>query len=289
MRERREAVVGETLARVQGIMRRPVARAALMAVALTFILFAGCAGDERDVIAPVGRKVALYADHGCWPSSITAASKMFEWMGLAVTKVDAATINSGGLAGYDLFCVPGGDMYRYSQSITSSGKERIRDFVAQGGAYVGICGGAYFAGERVFWRGQQLPMAPLGLYRGYARGPIDEIAPYPDSTMCRIDLAGESHPITAAIPDSAWVLYYWGPALFPEDENAVAAIGRYTIGGAAAALAFDFGAGRVFIIGAHPEIEEDSDRDGVGELDVLEDRGSDWDLMRAVVRWCVRE
>jgi hypothetical protein len=47
--------------------------------------------------------------------------------------------------------------------------------------------------------------------------------------------------------------------------------------------------GRAFLIGTHPEIEEDSDRDGVAECDELDDHGSGWDLMRAATRWCLKE
>jgi len=54
-------------------------------------------------------------------------------------------------------------------------------------------------------------------------------------------------------------------------------------------LAFDYGLGRVFLIGTHPEIEEDSERDGVDFADELDDQGSDWDLMRKATLWCLKE
>lgn len=51
-------------------------------------------------------------------------------------------------------------------------------------------------------------------------------------------------------------------------------------------LAFEYGSGRVFIIGTHPEFEEDSDRDGFAPDSTLNDMGSDWELMENAVRWC---
>jgi len=45
-------------------------------------------------------------------------------------------------------------------------------------------------------------------------------------------------------------------------------------------LAFDYGLGRVFLIGTHPEIEEDSERD---------DQGSDWELIRKAVLWSLKK
>ena len=51
-------------------------------------------------------------------------------------------------------------------------------------------------------------------------------------------------------------------------------------------VAFEYGWGRVFLIGPHPEWEEDSDRDGFEPWPEHDDRGSDWPLMRNVTYWC---
>jgi hypothetical protein len=52
---------------------------------------------------------------------------------------------------------------------------------------------------------------------------------------------------------------------------------------------FEYGLGRVFLISLHPEIEEDSDRDSVSFGDSFDDQGSDWELMRGAVLWCLRD
>ncbi len=233
--------------------------------------------------------VALYSDRGCWDKSIVAAREMFQWMGYSVVSVDADYLNDAGLDSFRLLCVPGGDMYQYSQDISAKGKENIRDFLRNGGGYVGICGGSYFASERVYWQGNQLAMTPLGLFEGTARGPMDTIVPYPDYAMCKVNICDTSHVITQSEPDSAWMLYYWGPVLLPDPGANVAILAKYDGVNQPMMLAFDYGEGRVFLIGVHPEIEEDSDRDGVDVADELDDRGSDWELMRRAARWCLRE
>ena len=126
----------------------------------------------------------------------------------SVAFIDANYVNNASLDGFGILCVPGGDMYRYAQDISSVGKEKIRNFVRKGGGYIGICGGAYFASEKVFWQGNQLSMEPLGLFQGVAKGPINEIVPHPNYAMCRIDIADTTHPVTQSEPDSAWILYY---------------------------------------------------------------------------------
>jgi glutamine amidotransferase-like uncharacterized protein len=260
----------------------------LVAAALLFLNLSSC-GEETSGGPPADSEafdVALYQDVGVWSSSVTAAERMFQWMGYRVKRVDADAVNRLGLEPYKVFCVPGGDMYEYSRSLTSQGKQRIRTFIQGGGGYIGICGGAYLAAGQVIWRGTQLVMDPLRLYQGRAMGPVDAIVPYPDSGMCRIQMRTRDHPVTATLPDSAWVLYYWGPELLPDPLAPVTILGEYAADRAPAILAFDYGLGRVFLIGTHPEIEEDSDRDGVTFGDELDDRGSDWDLMKNATDWC---
>jgi glutamine amidotransferase-like uncharacterized protein len=233
--------------------------------------------------------VALYSDRGVWSESVQATEQMFQWMGYATERLNAGDIKDGALDNFSILCVPGGNMYQYAQDLSSTGIENIKNFVRDGGGYVGICGGAYFAGEKIVWRGNQLPMSSLEFFPGTAKGPFDDIVPYPDSGMCRVNITDTTHPITRSEPDSVWILYYWGPAFIPEDNADVTILGRYHITDQPMMLALNYGHGRAFLIGTHPEIEEDSDRDGVTFADELDDRGSDWDLMRKATLWCLKE
>jgi glutamine amidotransferase-like uncharacterized protein len=105
--------------------------------------------------------------------------------------------------------------------------------------------------------------------------------------MCQVNL--EAHPITEGEPETAWILYYNGPFFKPDPGAEVDIVGRYEIGGAPALVALEYGDGRVFLTGPHPEWEEDSERDSVAYFDDFEDRGSDWNLMLRATRWCLGE
>lgn len=233
--------------------------------------------------------IALYADTGASDLSIQAAEKMFEWMGYTVIKINANDILNKGLDRFIVLCIPGGNMYQYAQDLTQEGISEIRQFVFQGGGYIGICGGAYFTGESVVWQENQLPMNSLEIFPGVSQGPINEIAPYPQCTMCKVNIVNTSHPITQLEHDTAWVMYCYGPMFIPNEGVDVQILGNYEILNKPAMLAFMYGQGRVFITGVHPEFEEDSDRDGVDFGDVFNDRGSDWDLMKKTVRWCTEK
>lgn len=264
-------------------------------MALLLLLFlAGCVQPKPEdshtaTPEPNVQFVALYSGKGTWEESVQAAEKMFQWMGYKVALVNADYINNEGLDNFSILVIPGGNMYQYSQDISSEGNENIKNFIRNGGCYIGICGGAYFASEKVIWQGNRLPMTPLGVFPGTAEGPINEIAPYPNYTMSKVIIVDSTHPITQSEPDSAWMLYYWGPMLMPNRDANITILGRYEIGNQAMMLAFDYDLGRVFLISTHPEIEEDSERDKVAFADELDDQGSDWELMRKAVLWCLRK
>ena len=256
-----------------------------LSVFLLLLFVANCESQsDKNVI------IALYSGRGTDEEHIRATKNMFQWMDCTVQLVKADYINNENLGSFNILCIPGGNMYQYAQDISSEGKEKIRDFISDGGGYIGICGGAYFASEKVVWQGNRLPMIPLGIFPGTAKGPIDEIVPYPDKGIVKINIVDSLHPITQSEPDSIWVLYYWGPVLIPNKNANVNILGRYNKGNKEPAiLAFDYGQGRVFIIGVHPEIEEDSDRDEVNLAEEFDDQGSDWELMRKAVLWCLNK
>jgi len=134
----------------------------LIFVLISIIFVSGCINQEieKDTSQSPPDKsiiIALYSDQGADEGCIQATRSMFEWMGYTVTLVKADYINNEGLGNFSILCIPGGDMYQYSQDISSEGKENIRNFIREGGSYIGICGGAYFTGEKVICRGINSP------------------------------------------------------------------------------------------------------------------------------------
>lgn len=268
---------------------------------ILIILISIIIGCSNDVIKPNEvSNIAIYNEAGTWDESVTALNKMFEWMNGSVTMIDADYINSKSLDGFKIICFPGGDIYKYSQNISEEGMNKIRMYVNNGGNYIGICGGAYFSAETIIWQGNQLPMNSLGLFNGSAEGPNDFIVPYPQLGMSKIVITDTLHPIAQNISKLQWILYYWGPT-FTTDDTKIHVLGKYATVDLPAILAFEYGKGRVFITGTHPEIEEDSDRDGVifpdtiingihyyGE-ETLEDKGTDWIMMKNAVDWLLHK
>jgi len=55
------------------------------------------------------------------------------------------------LEGFDLLIVPGGSASKQANLLEESGRDRVREFVRQGGGYMGICAGAYLASSDYPW------------------------------------------------------------------------------------------------------------------------------------------
>jgi len=99
--------------------------------------------------------------------------------------------------------------------------------------------------------------------------------------MTKLDI-NTSSLIAQSHPDTMWALYINSPYFeFSVDAN-VSVIARYNTGNLPTFVSSEYGEGRVFLTGPHPEFEEDSNRDGNSYFDGFDDRGSDWDCLYIV-------
>jgi glutamine amidotransferase-like uncharacterized protein len=229
--------------------------------------------------------VAIFAGRRVWYEGKTACLNMFKWMNLSVAFVYADDIRNGSLSDFDLLCMPGGWAYSFYEDLQEDGASKILDFVRSGGAYLGICAGAFYTCDYIIWEGIRYDY-PIGLFPGYGVGPLDEI-PWPNYNMTRIDIVNHTHPITLSEPAYEHILYYGGPELHSYEGTEVTILATYDVSSQPAIVVFEYGAGRVFLCGPHPEIEENSFRDGASFGEEFDDQGSDWPLMYEAIKWLV--
>jgi glutamine amidotransferase-like uncharacterized protein len=220
-----------------------------------------------------GVRVAIYQGSGVMPSSHTALTKMFEWMNASVTSVNASQIRDGVLTGYDIFVIPGGSESSCSSELSTEGKQKVKDFVTNGGSYFGICGGATFGASY------------LSLFDGYM-APVNEPGPLIHMTTMHINQSSTG-PVLSECPENVTTLYYASQYFIPEFGTSVQVIATYDCNEKAGMIAFSYGYGTVFLSSPHPEYEENSDRDGTTFVDYLNDPESEWDLLLRVSRWLV--
>jgi len=228
-------------------------------------------------------RVAVYDGFRVWDDGLTATLAFLDHIEVDADRISAAEINDGEwVDDYDAIWFPGGYAWYYTRHIRNNGQEAIRQFVNDGGVYVGVCAGAFFAADIIVWEGDTINY-PLDLFDGTAIGPLEDIAEWPNHTMTELNL-NEDHSSEPDIENAGYQLYYGGPYL-ERGDTAIESLAKYSETGLCCALTSNYGDGKLLLIATHPEIEEDDDRDNNNFGDDLDDDGSDWDWLAIVVNW----
>jgi glutamine amidotransferase-like uncharacterized protein len=234
-----------------------------------------------------GKNIAVYyGDPSSSVLSRTALQFMFSWMNASVDVLYASDISAGNLSDYDMIVVPGGWAGTYNEDLAGAGIIEIRNFVREGGAFFGVCAGAYFGCDKLLWEGYVLDY-PLNLFDGYGIGPVEEIALWPNFDMTEI-IINQTSPLIdlSGEPTNHSIMYYGGPWFDIAGKEGIHSLGTYAANNESAMIAFEYEDGRVFLSGPHPEWEEDSNRDNVVSYDNdFDDLGSEWDMMLTISLW----
>lgn len=128
-----------------------------------------------------------------------------------------------------LFVIPGGRDTPYYRALRGKGDERIRFYVENGGTFLGICAGSYYAGSYVdFAKNTDLEVLGdrgLSFFPGVVRGPILSSYDYRTKSGARAeniyDDDGNEYPV-----------FYNGGGYFvnAEAEENVTVLARYSVG-----------------------------------------------------------
>lgn len=232
----------------------------------------GLALERKDL---TGVTVGIYDYTGSIGSGdlSIAVYNMFIWMNATVDVISLYQVLEEGLSGYAIFVIPGGSCIGYNENFGEQGKEIIRNFVRNGGSYFGICGGSHFGTE-----------AYLNLYPGGYITP----APGVESSyeMVGIDVNKNSFWLDLTNISSSLTTIYINGGCFDKikvfNEVDLHNVAVYSHNNMPCMVTFKYGRGSAFLCSPHPEIEEDSNRDGVSLFDYFDDPESEWDLMLRV-------
>ena len=224
-----------------------------------------------------GVKVAVWGEtDNMVVSSGIALYAMFEWMNATVEYVDGEDIKAGVLENFDLLAMPGGQVSAYYNAIGTEGIENIKQWIADGGSYFGICGGALFAtSSRRF-----------GIYNGTRALAVPGDYSSLHLTEMSINTTCEG-PDLSDLPETINTLY-WGSSYFiPEEGFDYIPIARYKEGNGPGMIAFEYEQGNAFLSSPHPEYEEGSSRDNTTEFDEFNDPETEWDFLLRIAVWQV--
>ncbi len=95
-------------------------------------------------------RVALYDAEGATSKTPLVEAKLMAIAGVVVRRVGPPEVAQA-LGQFDLVVMPGGSASRQARALGLEGRKAIRRFVANGGAYLGFCAGAYLATYGYSW------------------------------------------------------------------------------------------------------------------------------------------
>ena len=179
-----------------------------------------------------------------------ALAKVINDSGFTVRKIYAGGITANALKDAKIFAIPGGDdVDDLMKALSANEQQVIRDFVAGGGNYLGVCLGAYVASKD-----------ELKLFDGEINAHSKTI----EARMEDISWRGQNR----------WMYFQDGPefSIKAKDSAEIWALYR---DGAISALQQSYGKGRLGLVGPHLE----ADQSWLDEDELLDQDGDDSEYM----------
>ena len=205
--------------------------------------------------APV--KVAIYRGSGAPDDAAENVKRRVDTIpGATVTILAAEEVGTTDLKAFDVVVFPGGGARSQAKAIGEAGLNNVREYVRNGGGYVGVCAGAYLACSNFDWSLQLLNASTVS--QKWMRG----------SGYLDMELTPAGRGLLGDVPGTFKVRYNNGPVFKPGDKpelptytplaffrSEVAENGTpagVMVNSPAQAIG-TYGKGRVFISSPHPE------------------------------------
>lgn len=171
--------------------------------------------------------------------------------------VNANEIMQGALTpDIDLLVMPGGASRYKSAKLNGAGNRLIRQYVADGGRYLGICAGGYMACETTDWaKGQPCEIIcenELRFFPGVASGPVEQFG-VGDNYNCT-----NARVVTLDVADRQVKSLYLGGAVFQSEAETgyeVLATFAELPDKPAAIVSGNYGRGSWLLSSTHPEYD----------------------------------
>jgi hypothetical protein len=178
--------------------------------------------------------VLIFDGTGTSSTDVTAVENIVSAAGLAYNTVNSNQLDGmtqGQLADYKLFIVPGGNSITIGENLSSKATSTVRDAVANGLNYLGLCAGGFFGGFSKY-NGLDLTSGVwFDFYADYNKGIHKEAVSISFPSQAALDVYWQNGPELAG----------WGKVVgkYPDGESAI--VEDY------------WGSGFVILSGVHPE------------------------------------
>lgn len=207
-------------------------------------------------------KIAVYSDQGVDSFSQFCTINFFSkiYPKSVFSKLSATHIISGFLSKtpkFDIFIMPGGADLPYCNLLNGQGNQYIQEYVKNGGIYIGICAGAYYASNKIIFA-KNTPLEVSGnrelkFFKGNCIGPINEDFQYGTHETAKfIDIFMKNDL------EKEYYCYTNGGGYFEniDDENEIVAYGKNKEKVIAPIMVkSNIGKGKVLLSGVHYEFD----------------------------------
>ena len=201
--------------------------------------------------------IVIYTDEGAVPHAAEQALAFCRTLfgKSAVKEISAAqTRTQNWQAETNLYVVPGGPTSVMHKTLGEEGFQNLKHYVADGGRYMGFCGGAYFGCASVeFAKGdpelERTSKQELSFFKGAGVGPVYPNFEYGTNRgghVVPLEITGQSQPFAT---------YFDGGGFFQNAEQYtdVEILARYKKDDTAAVVLRTVGKGTALLSGAHIE------------------------------------
>ncbi|BBM36838.1 BPL-N domain-containing protein [Pseudoleptotrichia goodfellowii] len=212
----------------------------------------------------MGKVILIYGDEGAsrvGVSSLLKACK--EKMGHPVKEIFASDIiNDNILDKAAMVVFPGGVAMPYCNKLNGIGNKKIREYLKNGGVYLGICAGAYYACDRLDFHGEEYDVVDkweLEFFKGVAKGSLAELTNgryYDESVYAKAFVPLKFDGKYSTVKEKMYY-YHGGPTFIPDDKNddSYEAIAKFE-NGKTAIIKGKFGNGSYFLSSIHFELQK---------------------------------
>jgi glutamine amidotransferase-like uncharacterized protein len=204
-------------------------------LALALIPFGACRGHGSKLTKDV--PILLFNGTGTSPNDVAALETVLERQGLSYSRVNSSQLNAMGaedLRGHRLLIVPGGNFEEMGNHLTANAAANIRNAVQGGMNYLGVCAGAFMAGNSPYNGFNLTSGVRFAFYSAESHGIRKTALPIADAGGSTLNQYWEDGPQLSG----------WG-----------AVIAKYP-DGTPAVVQGNVGKGWVILTGIHPEAPE---------------------------------
>jgi glutamine amidotransferase-like uncharacterized protein len=211
---------------------------------------------------------------------------MLQWMNASVHILNKTDIINGALWACEILVIPEGLGPFIERNLGEDGMDKIKEWVALGGSYVGVRGSAAIAVSDSYFEGSNTTF-----YMGLINGTSIGMPEFGHTLIAHLNI--HHNPVEGLIfsdiPRSLEVIWQTGRYFVAAEGQEMITIATYGYNGEPAMVAAPYGEGNVFLSSPHFEYEENSDRDGTDYRDTYDDPDSEWPLVLEVCKWMLED